>query len=151
MDHLPPDAPRRVLERRDGLLAAEHRGAAARHAADGGTSYVDAGWWFAGHAEPTQEDCQREADHTAHLHRLSAVNVRHSRAMYWLSVLILAAVSELLEVRETAPRTGPQRRRAGPPEPAPAQLALTRSTLTAAPPATASSVPGSRCAVPMAA
>lgn len=147
---LPPDHPRRVLERRNGLLL-EARAAAEGADAPTGTGYVDSAWFFDGHTGPSAGDRDRAAAHAEAVHRISLANIRHAASIHALALLILAVVSELLEVREVAPRTGPQHRRTDPPEPPPPQLALTRSTLTAAPPVTVPSVPGSRCAVPMAA
>lgn len=149
-DFLPPDHPRRVLERRDGLLL-EARAAAEGADAPAGSGYVDSAWFFDGHAGPSPEEQANAAAHAEAVHRLSVARNRHAATVYALALLILAAVSELLESREAAPRTGPQHRRTDPPEPPPPRQALTCSTLTAAPPVTAPSVPGSRCAVLMAA
>lgn len=148
--HLPPDHPRRVLERRDGLLL-EARAAAEGADAPAGTGYVDARWFFDGHTGPSAEDRDRAADHAEAVHRISLASVRHATSMHALALLVLAVVSELLEVRDTAPRTGPEHRRTDPPEPPPPEQALTLSTLTAAPPATAMPVPYTRCVVTLAA
>ena len=149
-DFLPPDHPRRVLERRDGLLL-EARAAAKDGDAPAGSGYVDSVWFFDGHAAPGPEDRARAAAHADAVHRLAVARNRHASTVYALTLLILASVAELLESRSAAPSTGPQHRRTDPPEPPPPRLALICSTLTAAPPVTAPSVPGSRCAVPMAA
>lgn len=66
-----------------------------------------------------------------------------------LCALALLEADTAASLEDRAP--GPEHAGPAPPEAPPQLLALTRSTLTAAPPATASSVPGSRCAVPMAA
>lgn len=91
--------------------------------------------------------------------RDSAGNVREStrygEAVRWLilwTALALARdLAALLEQLAAEPGHGPDAADTAPPAERPQLLALTDSTLTAAPPATAPSVPGSRCAVPMAA
>lgn len=147
---LPPDHPRRVLERRDGLLL-EARATAEGGDAPAGTGYVDSRWFFDGQPAPRPEDQAGAAAHAEAVHRISLANIRHAASVYQLALLILATVSELLEVRDSAPRTGPERWHSDPPEPPPSQLALTLSTLTAAPPAAAMPVPYTRCVVTLAA
>lgn len=149
-DSLPPDHPRRVRERRDGLLI-EARTAAESAEAAAGTGYVDSRWFFDGEPEPTPEAENGATAHAEAVHQASLDRMRYAESVHALAVLILAAVAELLEVREATPRTGPQHSGPAPPEPPPQQVALTRSTLTAAPPAAAMPVPYTRCVVTLAA
>lgn len=149
-DSLPPDHPRRVRERRDGLLI-EARAAAEGSEAPAGTGYVDSRWFFDGEPEPTPEAEHGAAAHAEAVHQASLDRRRYAESVHALALLVLAAVAELLEVREAAPRNGPQHSGPAPPEPPLQQVALTRSTLTAAPPAAAMPVPYTRCVVTLAA
>lgn len=83
-----------------------------------------------------REEAERRAEHTAAA--LSAV-----------VLLILSALVVLAERPEQVTGAGPEAPRPDPPSPPPAQLALVRSTLTAAPPRGTVSVPSLCCAVPL--
>lgn len=159
-DSIPPDHPRRVLERRNPLVirareAYRSRPPAEPHPSTADTlaavGYVDGSWFFDGHSEPTPEADAEAAELAESVHQLAVASRRHATAVHALTGLILALVSALLEVRDAAPRIAPRRRCTDPPEPSPPQRALTSSTLTAAPPVTASPVPGPSCALTMAA
>lgn len=102
-----------------------------------------------GHDIPADALGWRDADGTRR------DSTRYSEAVRWLilwtALTIAGDLAALLAQLAAAPGHGPNSAGTAPPAERPQLLALTSSTLTAAPPVTAPSVPGSRCAVPMAA
>lgn len=141
---LPPDHPAAVLTARGGHSAAWRT--AERLTPSGAVPEPSE------HAEDSPEVLRLAAAHRA-AERLRDHAAHRLEAAEALDVLLLAlALLETDTAANLEDRTpGPEHAGPAPPETPPQLLAVTRSTLTAAPPATAPSVPGSRCAVPMAA
>lgn len=108
-------------------------------------------------AEPTgcdlAEDDSPETRRQAAAHQIAArrsaqaLTMRTGADMLDVLLAILAEAAVLRQDTPQTPTTGPEREGAEPPSPPPEQLALVRSTLTAAPPQGTVSVPSPCCAV----